>query len=350
MSCFCDRAATGTNRWAQAGSQGRRHRLGLTARAHGKSLSLPGPQGPCRTQVPSGPEGLCLCAGSGLSGVVSSVQCSPEGWGPLVGVESSKAAAAQRVSDTPWREARSGLVKHDPLAEPLSFPCSPPARLPPSPLWPYGAGGLSFTSTACYEFKTTLTNQTISPKGQNFQLLFTGTKTRLCWRRVVATSLGWSPWPQSPPLPFVPGPRERHSSVTYQALAGSLRYPPPHRTYAHVCMRTHTHAYTHEGWGTGCSHLLSVEGGCGPSLLRAVGSSQLPTVGRANSSARLTTSPAPASCHSTPSDLRTLKPTHSTFRPLRVPCPLPRTSPSSLLYAYSFSGSSTEVLFLGSLF
>lgn len=198
-------------------------------------------------KAPSGPEGLCLCAGSGLSGVVSSVQCSPEGWGPLVGVESSKAAAAQRVSDTPWREARSGLVKHDPLAEPLSFPCSPPARLPPSPLWPYGAGGLSFTSTACYEFKTTLTNQTISPKGQNFQLLFTGTKTRLCWRRVVATSLGWSPWPQSPPLPFVPGPRERHSSVTYQALAGSLRYPPPHRTHAHVCMRTHTHAYTHEG-------------------------------------------------------------------------------------------------------
>lgn len=109
--------------------------------------------------------------------VVSSVQCSPEGWGPLVGVESSKAAAAQRVSDTPWREARSGLVKHDPLAEPLSFPCSPPARLPPSPLWPCGAGSLSFTSTACYKFKTTLTNQTISPEVQNFQLLFTGTKT-----------------------------------------------------------------------------------------------------------------------------------------------------------------------------
>lgn len=106
-------------------------------------------EGPFR---PRGSVSMCrlwpLCVLSPVSSVL------PRGGDHWWGWESSKAAAAQRVSDTPWREARSGLVKHDPLAEPLSFPCSPPARLPPSPLWPCGAGGLSFTSTACYEFKT----------------------------------------------------------------------------------------------------------------------------------------------------------------------------------------------------
>lgn len=154
MSCFCDRAATGTNRWAQAGSQGRRHRLGLTHGPKASPSASPGLRVHAGRRPLPAPRVCVYVPALASLRVESSVQCSPEGWGPLVGVESSKAAAAQRVSDTPWREARSGLVKHDPLAEPLSFPCSPPARLPPSPLWPCGAGGLSFTSTACYEFKT----------------------------------------------------------------------------------------------------------------------------------------------------------------------------------------------------
>ena len=42
----------------------------------------------------------------------------------------STAAAAQRVSETLWKEARLGLVKHHPLAECFPFPLPHLERLP----------------------------------------------------------------------------------------------------------------------------------------------------------------------------------------------------------------------------
>lgn len=112
---------------------GRQPRVSARPGAH-KSLSLPGPQVPHWTKDPSGLR-VCFYAPALAS---LRVQCLvfSRGAGPLALGKFSKAAVAQRVSDTPWREARLGLVKHDPLAEFLSFPHSPPARLPLLPLWP----------------------------------------------------------------------------------------------------------------------------------------------------------------------------------------------------------------------
>lgn len=189
--------------------------------------------------------------------VVSSVQCSPEGWGPLVGVESSKAAAAQRVSDTPWREARSGLVKHDPLAEPLSFPCSPSARLPPSPLWPCGAGGLSFTPA-----------QHVTSSRRHLQIRRFHLKVKISssssqGRR--PDSVGAELWP---PLWVGRLGHSPHHSLLSQAPVNVTLLSPirpwqavcdilPHTEHTHTCACARTHTHTHMRAGeravpTGC--------------------------------------------------------------------------------------------------
>lgn len=89
-----------------------------------------------------------------------------------------------KVCETPWKEARLGLVKYNLLTEPLSFPLLPTQLglgfLLVASVALGSADSLCFTNTACYEFKT-LKNLKISPKSKNLQLLLAGRKSWPFW-------------------------------------------------------------------------------------------------------------------------------------------------------------------------
>lgn len=228
-----------------------------------------------------------------------------EGWGPLVSGKFSVAAAAQRVSDTPWKEARLGLVKHDLLAESLFLPYFS-ARLLLLPVWPSGLL-MSFLSPI----------QRVRNLAQHLHIRRFHLKVRLAHSEQVGRPgpAGAELWPALWVGPVYTNP---HHKLLSQALMGFTHFVACQAFSGRLCDISHVCARTHEASGMDCAH-RTAKGAGSPatghpwkwavalSLLRAFRGSQLPQ----GKSTRLClahslSSAFPTSCHSILSELHTL--------------------------------------------
>lgn len=227
------------------------------------------------------------------------------GGGPRVSGKFSVAAAAQRVSDTPWKEARSGLVKHDLLAESLFFP-SFSARLLLLPVWHSGLL-MSFLSPV----------QRVMNLAQHLHITRFHLKVRLAHSEQAGGTgpAGAELWPALWVGRLCPNP---HHKLLSQALMGFTHFVACQAFAGRLCDISHVCARTHEASGMGCTH-RAAKGAGSPatghlwkwavalSLLRAFCGSQLPQ-GKSTllCLAHSLSGAFPTSCHSILSDLHTL--------------------------------------------